>query len=398
MKGAYIGVAGIARKVTKGYIGVAGIARKIKKAYIGIGGIARPCWSGGLEYYGTVTPLSEGRNGLAAASAQSHAYFACGRLSAGTSINYFSKTIDVYDRVLTRTNLNLSNMVVAGTTTSTSLNPREFLSGASVNNTAIFAGGQRGTSFQNDVFAVTASTVSRVPSGQYMQSNTASHATTAIGNHVIFANGIGVDKAYYRTVEAYDSSLTKTTCATTSKTEAYRAATTVGNYAIIAGGVYGNASNTYDTTIDVYDSSLTKITAGIALSVGRSNLRATTVNGNALFAGGTIYANRQSVVDSYNASLTHSTSVAPLSEARMNIAAVTMKDIALFLGGEVSGSPYYSPTVDAYDENLVKVEVPQLSKGRYAHAAATVGDYVLVGGGSREGEGFSNNVEAYVYS
>jgi hypothetical protein len=68
------------------------------------------------------------------------------------------------------------------------------------------------------------------------------------------------------------------------------------------------------------------------------------------------------------------------------------------LGGEVAGTPYYSWAVDAYDEKMVKVEVPQLSKGRYAHAAATVGDYVLVGGGSREGESFSNNVEAYVYS
>ena len=398
-KGVYIGVNGIARKVKKIYIGVDGIARKVKKAYIGVGGIARPCFSGGLEYYGTVTPLSEGRMGMAAASTPNHAYFACGRILSGgaTSIGYFSKNIDIYDRVLTRTTLNISDMVIAGTDTATSLNPREFLAGASVGDTAIFAGGQRGITYRhNDVFAVTKSTVSRVPSGQYMQHSAAYHASTAIGNYVVFANGIGVDNAYYRTVEAYDSSLTKITCPTTSKTEAYRAATTVGNYVIIAGGVYGNTNDTFDTTIDVYDGSFTKITSGIALSVGRSRLSATTVNGNALFAGGTINANRQTVVDSYNSSLTHSTSVAPLSEGRSHIPAITIKDVALFLGGE-SFSPYHSSTVDAYDSNLVKVEVQQLTNSRYSHAAATVGDYVLVGGGTTPNESYSSNVEAYVY-
>lgn len=399
----YWGVDDRPRKAKKLYLGVfdndkkRNVPRKIKKVYWGVGDVPRPCWSGGLEYYGTVTPLSEGRSGLAAASTQNRAYFACGRLSAGTSISYFSKTIDVYNRDLTRTSLSLSDMVVSGTDTSTSLNPREFLSGGAVNDTAIFAGGQRGTSYHNDVFAVTMSTVSRVPSGQYMQHNAASHATTAIGDRVIFANGIGADKAYYRTVEAYDTSLTKTTCSTTSKTEAYRAATTVGNYAIIAGGEYGNAGATYDATIDVYDSSLTKITAGIALSSGRSHLSATTINDYALFAGGTINANRQNVVDCYNASLTHSTTVAPLSEARMNIAAVTTKDIALFLGGEVTGNPYYSSTVDAYDGGLIKVEVPQLTESRHNHAAATVGDFVLVGGGSTANEDYASSVEAYVY-
>lgn len=39
-KGAYIGIAGKARKVKKMYIGVGGKARKVKKAYIGIGGKA----------------------------------------------------------------------------------------------------------------------------------------------------------------------------------------------------------------------------------------------------------------------------------------------------------------------------------------------------------------------
>ena len=50
-KGAYIGVAGKARKVKKMYIGVNNVARKVKKGYIGINGVARQCFLGG-------TPLS----------------------------------------------------------------------------------------------------------------------------------------------------------------------------------------------------------------------------------------------------------------------------------------------------------------------------------------------------
>ena len=43
-RGGYVGVGGVARKISKGYVGVNGIARKIIKAYIGVNGIARPLW------------------------------------------------------------------------------------------------------------------------------------------------------------------------------------------------------------------------------------------------------------------------------------------------------------------------------------------------------------------
>lgn len=52
-KGAYIGIAGKARKIKKMYIGVGGKARKVKKAYIGIGGKARLFFSSG---YGSSAP------------------------------------------------------------------------------------------------------------------------------------------------------------------------------------------------------------------------------------------------------------------------------------------------------------------------------------------------------
>ena len=67
-KACYVGVDGKARKVKKIYTGVDNKARKVKKAYVGVGGKARPFFSAeqALSYYGTVSPLSQAKNNLAA--------------------------------------------------------------------------------------------------------------------------------------------------------------------------------------------------------------------------------------------------------------------------------------------------------------------------------------------
>ena len=91
-KGAYVGVDGVARKIKKGYVGVDSKARKIKKAYVGIGGVARPCWGGGLEHYGSITPLSQGRYQLAATSVGRYALFGGGWSPSSSH----SSTVDAY--------------------------------------------------------------------------------------------------------------------------------------------------------------------------------------------------------------------------------------------------------------------------------------------------------------
>ena len=44
-KAHYVGVDGVARKVTKHYVGVDGVARKIKSEYVGVDGVARQYYS-----------------------------------------------------------------------------------------------------------------------------------------------------------------------------------------------------------------------------------------------------------------------------------------------------------------------------------------------------------------
>lgn len=92
-KGMYVGVGGKARKIKKAYVGIGGKARKIKKGYVGIGGVARCFWSGGeLGYYGTVTPLSVGRTGLAGASVGNYALFAGGYIGGSG----YKSAVDAY--------------------------------------------------------------------------------------------------------------------------------------------------------------------------------------------------------------------------------------------------------------------------------------------------------------
>jgi hypothetical protein len=94
--------------------------------------------------------------------------------------------------------------------------------------------------------------------------------------------------------------------------------------------------------VDAYDTSLTRSTP-TALSTARRYLAATTVGDYALFGGGNA-SSYSSVVDAYDTSLTRSTPTA-LSEARRWLAATTVGDYALF-GGGFTG--LYSSVVDAY--------------------------------------------------
>ena len=76
----------------------------------------------------------------------------------------------------------------------------------------------------------------------------------------------------------------------------YLAATTVGNYALFGGG-YGSG---YSNVVDAYDTSLTRTTP-TALSVARSDLAATTVGNYALFGGGDDGSAYSNAVDVYTA-------------------------------------------------------------------------------------------------
>lgn len=210
-----------------------------------------------------------------------------------------------------------------------------------------------------------------------------SYGATRVGNYALFGGG-SYNSTAKNLVEAYNSSLTKSTPTALSKASRNIAATSVGNYALFAGG--RDTDGNKISTVNAYNASLTRSTP-TALSVARYDLFATNIGNYALFAGG--YASSSSTtVDAYNASLTRSTPAA-LSAASSSMAAGTNGSYAIFGGFSAS-----TTAVDAYSASLTKVTTATLSAGRASPRGASVGEYVLVCGGT-EGYTYGNRVDAF---
>ena len=124
-------------------------------------------------------------------------------------------------------------------------------------------------------------------------------------------------------------------------------ATHVGNYALFGGGdasYYGTGVSNMSPTVDAYDTSLTRTTP-TELSVARIRYAATHVGDYALFGGG--HDNDEtSVVDAYNTSLTRTTPTV-LHKRVEYLAATHVGDYALF-GGGTGSDENDGATVSAY--------------------------------------------------
>ena len=94
-------------------------------------------------------------------------------------------------------------------------------------------------------------------------------AATMIGNFALFGGGRDASSEQ-STVDAYNSSLTRSTATSLSKARYLFTAATVGNYALFGGGQTTSSGTNYHSTVDAYDDNLARRTP-TALSVGRCN-------------------------------------------------------------------------------------------------------------------------------
>ena len=211
-------------------------------------------------------------------------------------------------------------------------------------------------------------------------------AATTVGDYAIFAGG-KERNVPTKAMDYYTKSLVKGT-GSLRDAKSDLAATTVGDYAIFAGGYVDPDNQGWNASysVDTYDSSLTRRT-GTVLTKRRAYLAATTVGNHALFGGGGGFDS----VDAYDTSLTRITPTA-LSVSRSYLAATTVGNHALFGGGNKIGSSY-KDTVDAYDISLTRSTPTVLSSARNQLAATTVGNYALFGGGY--GSSYKDTVDAY---
>ena len=217
-------------------------------------------------------------------------------------------------------------------------------------------------------------------------------AATTIGGNALFAGGDSDDSESQSQVDAYNSSLTRSTLTGLSVARSGLEATTVGNYALFAGGVV--RGSTYKSTVDAYNSSLTR-SRPTALSVTTYCLAATTVGNYALFAGG-LGDTWYDTVDVYDKSLTKITPV-HLSACKYGCKGATIdKKYALFFGGNIGDSS--EPRVDAFDSSLVRTIIAGPNDERIFLAATTVGNYALFAGGYDYDSSPRTKDEVYAYT
>ncbi len=203
-------------------------------------------------------------------------------------------------------------------------------------------------------------------------------AATSIGSYAIFAGGLkhnkysegGSGSRADQTTDAYDRNLTKASFYALSQARYNLAGASIGNYALFGGG---QNSDGVSSTVDAYSSDLTRTTP-TPLQMPRRSLAAASNGTYAIFGGG-VGEGSLGHVTAYNASLTRSTPTS-LSESRYNLSAVRAGNYVLFCGGSDKN------TVDAYDLFLTRTVIDSLSVGRNDMAGTTIGDFALIGGGN----------------
>ena len=192
------------------------------------------------------------------------------------------------------------------------------------------------------------------------------------------------------TVISYDTSLTKQTVGTLSEAKARVSGDRISNtHCIFAGGMWNRGDygyNCYDT-VDAFDTSFTRSTLD-PLTQEVCSCGAAPVGERTMLVGGTYYSvdydehatNRAYCFDS---SLTRSTATA-LSVARDTLSAGSIGNYAVFAGGRtwrfVSHSTQSSPSnyVDAYDTSLTKSSPEILSEVDVLYnKGVTIGDHLI---------------------
>lgn len=374
---------GVARKIKRDYIGIDDVARRVKKAYIGIGGVARP-WqvSDEVVYYGSIAGLSKGRTGLAGAMIDNYALFAGGYGGPDEDGDYiYYNTVDAYDASLTRRTAGDLNYGVT-TPAATTLGGRALIGGG----VCFWWDGDVFNNYYVDAYdkSLTRSSAPNLGTGR------GGLSATTVGNYALFAGGTEFteyedeDDDYRSDVDAYNSSLTKVAVSNLSDEVHSPAATTVGNYALIGGGqlFYGGK-----TPMDAYDASLTKTSLARLPEYAYVYVAATVGDYAVFFGNNKIFA--------YDKSLTL-TEVSNGAFGGYPVAATSLQSFALFGGG----APFRIVSVD---KSLTVSLVKRFDESRGGPGAATVGDFALFAGGYKyesiyDAEYFLKYVEAFQYS
>ena len=209
---------------------------------------------------------------------------------------------------------------------------------------------------------------------------------TSVGNYAIFAGGYDGNNVT-ATADAYGKNLAKSTPTSLSTARMSLASAKTNNYALFAGGQ--NNSSTYYKIVDAYDASLARSTP-TALIIAVTLASGASAGNYAIFAGGYDGSERANV-NAYDENLTRTNPTA-LSLAVRSLAGTNVGEYAIFAGGYTTVG---KANAAAYNSSLVKTVLANLSVGRGYLAAASVGDYALFAGGNNTSGVYRNEVDSY---
>lgn len=264
-----------------------------------------------------------------------------------------------------------------------------------------------------------------------------------VGKYMLVMGGDNATAAttgFYDIVDAYDTSLTRSTAPSLRCSSSDGAAGSVGGYAFYAGGgnsgyessmtniqrvtaydkdlvissppdlsqkryrTSGIASPTHfivgpgefggsaRANVEAYDKNLAK-TVATSVSVTRAYVSTATIGKYAIFAGGGYNGTNYKNVDVYDENLTRTTGTA-LNNAKWAVSSAYCEKFVAFVGGGGSGTTRFSDA-EVFDSELVKTTIPSLTTAGFNHFGAGLeGEIVFAGGEGVNGTKFSA-VECY---
>ena len=351
-KKAYIGVGNKAHKVKKIYGGIDDIARKIRKAYIGVGGVARPCFSTGLEYYGSsadgaIEALSSAISVDASAVAGNYAIFYGGDTSAST---YISES-NVYDELLSKVSTNIKSHI-----------SKYGVTGVSFKEYALFGGGRGYTDYVRVINK-------DLTTGEDLRLKypVANAGGCAVNNYAVFAGGIKGTTDYSSYTTAFDESLSTYYPPDLSNNRTSLAGASIDDYALFAGGVvwdYVNGRARSSNLVEIYQQ-LTKF-SNTTLTNVTQEIVGITFSSRAVFS----YSN---IIDCFDMNLTKTSYMRDFGSSYKNVI-VAIGKYLICAGGTQN-------IAEIFDEEFTKIDELKFEPSRDEAKAEVLGKFAIVAGG-----------------
>lgn len=377
-KGAWIGVGGKARKIKNMYIGIGGKARKIKKAWIGVGGKARLFFSSDqvLTYSREITQsaaaaTANGRDMRHAVANGNHAMVMCRQ-----------KYADFFNASLTRSDIGFSSSSTQyGSQTACFTSSYNMIAGGGYSTSSNGSVAIKELRAFNSSLTCTNGTLSVKISGVY---------SDTLNNYAFLCGGTQSRSgysAYSSTTQIVNNSLTGQILSNLSTKKYHTSVRNLGNkYILVMGGRKGSGASTsdYTKTVDVYDTSLTKLSNATALPAVFISYASAKNDNYVVFNGydkSTTWGNKSVA---YNTSLTQNTSVSAMTTTVVEEATASTEELAIFAGGRKSNTnAAYGLTnvIEYYNPSLVKTTGPALKTTRSLISGVYYKGYVMIFGG-----------------